>query len=50
MKTFLIPNSVKDSNGKPVKEAVLFIKQTPKERPTEAPFGVMFYERVPADL
>ena len=43
-------NSVKDSNGKPVKEAVLIIKQTPKERPAEAPFGVMFYERVPADL
>lgn len=49
-KWYWFRNSVKDSNGKPVKEAVLFIKQAPKERPAEAPFGVMFYERVPADL
>lgn len=31
--------TVKDSNEKPVRDAVRFIKQNPKQRPKEARFG-----------
>jgi hypothetical protein len=43
------PYTVKDTSEKPVKAEIL-LKQRPKERPPEAPFGVMFYGLMPADL
>lgn len=41
--------TVKDSSGKPVKAEIL-LNQYPKVRPTEAPFGDMFYGLMTADL
>jgi hypothetical protein len=38
-----IRNTVKDSSEKPVKAEIL-LKQSSKERPTEAPFGVCFMD------
>ena len=38
-----------DSNEKPAREGAQQ-KQNPKQRPTEARFGFMFFKAIPADL